>query len=142
MNTMTENLVKDLYAIDDSEEMLWVHNYDPMINSFGEIIERLDLGSYQGDTIVLLKNDDLYGLLQFGWGSCSGCDALEGCENLKDLSELYTSLRDSINWTTKEEIVKYLKEHDWEGDYFWCLQSEDAEIGNFVAKSLNALENN
>lgn len=105
-------------------------NYEPMVESLGEILVETHVGVYQGDSWYLLKKDDLYGYLSFGWGSCSGCDALQSCSSFKELAELYNQLKDSITWRTKEETVKWFVEHDWEGDY--CYYEE--EFKEFLEK--------
>lgn len=95
-------------------------SYSDLIAKFGEILVSVDIGTYQGNTLVALKKEDKYGYLQFGWGSCSGCDALQGCENYDNLQELVDYLESSIKWfDSKEELKSWGKEHDWDGDWFW-----------------------
>jgi len=77
----------------------------------------------KGDSWYLLKKEDLYGYLSFGWGSCSGCDALQRCSSFEEVAELYNKLKNSITWRTKEETAKWFDEHDWEGDY--CYYEEE-----------------
>lgn len=73
-------------------------DYSPIIDSFGDVVVRVDDDDYYGDSFVLLRKNDQYGFLCFGWGSCSGCDALQGCETVEQLDELINELRESINW--------------------------------------------
>lgn len=54
-------------------------DYKPIVNSFGKIIIQVNDGDYQEDSYILLEDDGRYGYLSFGWGSCSGCDALQAC---------------------------------------------------------------
>ena len=52
-------------------------DYSPILLSFdAEIVLAADDQDYQGDSYVLYRRGDSFGVLIFGWGSCSGCDAL------------------------------------------------------------------
>lgn len=106
------------------------YDYEPMVESFGKILVETHVNDYQGDSWYLLKKDDLYGYLSFGWGSCSGCDALQRCSSLEEVAELYNQLKNSITWRAKEETAKWFAEHDWEGDY--CYYEE--EFKEFLEK--------
>lgn len=114
---IVQQLYPELLEKDNLRYFYGPSDYSPMVNSFGEILIEQHCDDYQGDSWILLKNNDLYGYLCFGWGSCSGCDALQGCESIEEVAEIYTRLRDSITWRTKEETIKWFDEHDWEGDY-------------------------
>ena len=106
-------------------------DYDALVSKFGEVLISCDIGTYQGDTLVVLKKDDKYGYLQFGWGSCSYCDALQGCKNYEDLQELVDYLESSIKWfDSKEELKSWGEEHDWVGDWFW--DGNELKVWNFV----------
>lgn len=99
--------------------------------SYQELIERRanveikveeDEGSYQGDSILLVSDNDSdrYGVLVFGWGSCSGCDAYEAAWGDEDaLNELGDHLAQQIVWKDSlEEIKEYvLYTKDWEGTF-------------------------
>jgi hypothetical protein len=73
-------------------------DYSPIIDSFGKVLVRVDDDDYSGDTFALLSKGNRIGLLTFGWGSCSGCDALQGCESYKELGELIDILESGIKW--------------------------------------------
>ena len=95
-------------------------NYEDLIESFEVkvILSRHDR-DYQGDSYYLLQNCDEYGILIFGWGSCSGCDALEAC--LGD-SESLTALRDdlwqSIMWLSREAMESYVSIKDFKLEWY------------------------
>ena len=56
-------------------------------------------GDYYGETLVLLKNQrNDYGILNFCWGSCSGCDALEDCDTYEELDELRNQFFQKTHW--------------------------------------------
>lgn len=102
------------------EEQYGYYNYQPIIDEFGKILIQVDEDGYQGDIWVLYEDDGKFGYLQFGWGSCSGCDALQGCDNLDEVQKLMDSLYASIKWfESKEEATQWFVSHDFEGDYCW-----------------------
>lgn len=82
------------------------------------LIEHSDDG-YQGDTRMLLRDGTRYGLLTFGWGSCSGCDALEAAYgNLAEMTELRDSLESQIVWhDSASDMLGYIDGKDWSLDY-------------------------
>lgn len=96
-------------------------DYTPIIESFGEVLVRVDDQDYQGDTRVLLKKGGQYGFLNFGWGSCSGCDALQGCDSFSDIDELIVDLERSIKWfDTLEDTKAYIgNDADRQGSYYF-----------------------
>lgn len=117
------------------------YEYEPMIEAFGQrTICSVDVDDYQGDSFRLIADGDepgqKYGLLVFGWGSCSGCDALQACASVTELQELMDHLQGQIQWfEDKESLRKYMTEHDWEGDWHW--HRTDAHL--FRAKVMDFL---
>lgn len=114
-------------------------NYDPILESFeGEIVIKVDDYDWQGDSRLLYKYDNGgYGYLLFGWGSCSGCDALQACNSFEQVDELIRELHDDIiRFDTKAEALKYFKEHDWKGDY----TTNSEEHAQFVSDVIKYLE--
>jgi hypothetical protein len=105
--------VKDVY-----HEEYW-YDYNPMIQEFGKVVIKIDDDDYQGDSRVLYHLGKV-GYLNFGWGSCSGCDALQACDSIEEVQELANELEQDIIWfDCPENALKYFEEHDWEGDYTW-----------------------
>jgi hypothetical protein len=95
-------------------------NYQPIIDSFGKVLIQVDDSDYQGDTRVILEKDGKFGWLNFGWGSCSGCDSLQACNSYSDIERLINDLRGSIKWyDSYEDLRKYFQEKDWELEYSW-----------------------
>lgn len=114
------------------------YDYQPILAEFGTIILQVDDDDYQGDSRVLYKDNGKIGYLEFGWGSCSGCDSLQACENYDEIQELMDELRQSIMWFESEkEALRYFKEHDWEGDFSWHAEEQK----EFVAETLKILDN-
>lgn len=124
----------------DDRPTCCIGSYTMLIESFpAEILESYDFGDYEGDSLILLKHNNKYGVLVFGWGSCAGCDALEACSTIEDLEELRLSLFNNVTlFDTPTELIKYLKEHDWEGDYLWYYKPSEA-INSFI-KTLEDFE--
>lgn len=94
------------------DEGYW-YDYQPMLDEFGEILVQVDDNDYQGDSFLIYRNNSQYGLLIFGWGSCSGCDALQACDNINEVQKLMNSLYDSITWfDSLQELKDYISNDD------------------------------
>jgi len=112
--------------------------YQPILDEFGEILVQVDDKDYQGDSRVLYRDGSRFGWLQFGWGSCSGCDSLQACDNMKDIQELIDQLHSEIKWfDSKEGAIKFFETHDWQGDYS-RHGDEQKEFVRSVLEVLNA----
>lgn len=94
--------------------------YGTLIDSFEveTVLEKHD-NDYQGDSYYLLKNGDEYGILIFGWGSCSGCDALEGAMSMEEVTDLRDSLWGAVTWRSFEDTATYVGHKDWEGEFYY-----------------------
>ena len=100
-----------------------VDSYESLVASAGTIVKCWNIGSWQGDEVYLLKNDNKFGFVVVGYGSCSYCDALESCENQEEVDELKASIVKDIFWGTAEEVQAYAindnanrwyyYEHEW-----------------------------
>lgn len=95
-------------------------NYQPIIDSFGKVLLQVDDNDYQGDSRILYRIGNRYGYLIFGWGSCSGCDALQGCDTIAHVDELIQRLHNSIvMFDTLEGLQQHFENKDWALDYSW-----------------------
>ena len=115
-------------------------NYNQMLESFEyEILLKIDDDDWQGDSRVIFKDSRKYGWLQFGWGSCSGCDELEGCgHNIEALQQLQKTLFNSIKWfDSLENAIEFFDNHDWQGDYSWHRKEQQ----DFIRLSKLVLRN-
>lgn len=73
--------------------------YDSVVDMLGgEMIASERVGDYQGDVLIALKHNGEYGYIVCGYGSCSHCDALEGCDNDDERKELFDSLVRGADW--------------------------------------------
>lgn len=98
--------------------------YGEGLKSLGfEILEWVTFGSYQGDYAVILKKDETLGFVVIGYGSCSGCDALEACDSDKEYRELLQSVIQNIHWGTQEELLS--KINDEYNDNNWYRYDDD-----------------
>jgi len=131
-----EQRAKQLYPDQGQEEPFYgPGDYQPIVNSFGEIALQVDDDDYQGDSRILYKRGDDFGLLIFGWGSCSGCDALQACNTFKEIGELIEGLERDIIWKSKADMLVFFKTRDWEGQFSW-----GEETKQFVEKVIALLE--
>ena len=115
---------------------IYESDYQPIVDAFGNIILQESDDDYQGSTWVLYQDNDKIGFLRFGWGSCSGCDALQACRSIEEIQELMDDLWQSIMWfETKAEALQFFVEHDWEGD--WDYQVSESR--QFIEKATQLL---
>lgn len=93
------------------------YGYEGLVDSFGvEIVFDEHDDDYQGDSFYLLKDaEGRYGFLNFGWGSCSGCDAYQDAEveGGNALEVLRDELWESVNWfDSLEDLRVYLLDNN------------------------------
>ena len=135
--TKLDELKKNLLA----QEYFEIYDYDYLMDCIeGDIICKASGGDWQGDSWFLFKQDNNYGYLVFGWGSCSGCDALQACTNVDDVEELLTHLNDSIIWKDKEEMLEYFKTKDWSTEFFYSYGNIDTNFDGFKNEVISYLE--
>lgn len=125
-------------AISDTGYWWGPTGYDPLLKSMGhKILLQVDDHDYQGDSRLILKHTNgRYGMLIFGWGSCSGCDALQACNSYADLDELRKSLNDGITWMSKKALHKYISTKDWELEWAWHTEGTK----EFIEKAIELLK--
>jgi hypothetical protein len=112
--------VRELFP--NCEDGSWFSHpgYSAIVASFGTVELESSDPDYQGSTYVVLRRDEKVGYLEFGWGSCSGCDALEACESYSDLRDVVERLESNIRWfDSDDELKAWASAHDWPGDWSW-----------------------
>lgn len=110
--------------------------YEDVISSVGlEVVAVYYLDDYQGDACGLFKDEDRYYFGTWGFGSCSGCDWLQGCDgDPKQLAELRQSLVSDLKpLETPQDVLVGLICRDWEGSWY-------GEQKGFVKKAVDALK--
>jgi hypothetical protein len=124
---------------DGNEEAFYgPSDYTPIVASQGDIVSLYQQETYQGDTIAVVYKGGLYGFIRFGWGSCSGCDALQACESYKALGELIEQMQNTTRWyASVGELMDWVKAHDWEVDHTYL--DDKAYNANMLAEWLAAL---
>lgn len=128
-------IARELYPDMGNEPFYGPCDYQPIIDSFGDVLIQVDDDDYQGDTRVLFSAGGRYGFLNFGWGSCSGCDGLQSCRTYSDIDALIESLRDDIKWfDTLAEAQAYIADPERAGSYY----SHRKEWDDFKAKVAEA----
>lgn len=112
------------------EDEYW-YDYQPMLEEFGNIILQCDEDNYQGDSYLVYEQNGKYGYLTFGWGSCSGCDALQACLTIDEVQELIDTLYHKIKWfDSLNELKDYFKTKNWTLCYEWSI----AEFREFLKR--------
>lgn len=111
--------------VEEGSLMMWRKDYNSLLKSLDyEILLKCDEDDYTGDSLVLFKNDNQYGFLCFGWGSCSGCDELEACTTWEQLEELRETLDKDIIWRDSlQEIKDYIKSAEDLGNPYYIHNS-------------------
>lgn len=95
-------------------------DYQPIIDALGGVLVQVDDNDYQGDTRVLLQKDGRFGFLNFGWGSCSGCDGLQACSSFREIEELIRGLEGDVKWFDTLQAAKdYILSDDRKESYYW-----------------------
>lgn len=123
---------KELYP--DWEEGYGPGDYQPIVDSFGTVIIQIDDSDYQGDSRVLYEDSGRFGWFQFGWGSCSGCDALQACDTWLDIQSLVDELRESIKWFDgKQDALLFFQTHTWDTDYSYRSDEQKEFVARCIA---------
>ncbi len=105
-----------------------------MVDEIGKVLFQKDDDDYQGDTRVLFEKDGKYGYLIFGWGSCSGCDSLQACNNIGEVQSLLDGMVNDTKWfDSLDEIKAYFTGKDWELEYSY----HHDETKEFVQKVID-----
>jgi hypothetical protein len=90
-------------------------------------------GAYSGDYWYFANYNNKFYFVDFGYGSCSGCDALLACgDNIGELKELQDEIKRSIReFDSLNEFVEWvIKSAEW-----WALDKD--EILDYVKKEFN-----
>jgi len=94
-------------------------SYENLVGTFATILLKVDDNDYQGDSRLLLTDGFRFGLLFFGWGSCSGCDALQSAQDdgERALRELRDDLANKTHWEDNAAaLAAYIEGKDWSLD--------------------------
>ena len=105
-------------------------DYRTLVDIMGTVLVETNTGGYSGNSLYLLHRDGRFGLLIFGWGSCSHCDAIQSCDSREDVQELCDLLFSQIKWREMWESMRELIFADslpladtWRGEDYDASQS-------------------
>lgn len=117
------SLVKDDlsdFFIEDEDYFSVTKDWYDLVKSFSdEIIMSYSIGDYSGDYYYIIKLKSHYGFVSVAYGSCSGCDVLQGCSSLSELKSLQFSIWKDIKWFKNLlDLKDWALEYDWEGCAF------------------------
>lgn len=113
-------------------------DYSVILRAIGNIAVQVDDDDCQGDSRVLYQDGERFGLLLFGWGSCSGCDGLQACSSKAEVEELARGLEAQVKWLPRSEMAAYMRAKDWDLESVW-LSNTDASK-RFLEQSLALLD--
>lgn len=121
-------------------------SYNVIVEKWGYDVAHFEtFGSYQGDHVAVLRDGDRWGWVVIGYGSCSGCDALEaivpwdGPYWNDEVQALSDSLRDAIHWDSSEGLVAWLTdEYLQEGHWYWHEDGYKEFVQRIVAQLTEA----
>lgn len=112
--------------------------YEDMVDSIGEIVQEISLGTSEGDLLFLIrgKENKKWGYVGVGYGSCAGCDAYQACSTNKELQSLRDDIENSTRWfDNSTEAIDFFVNHDWKGDYF----GRDPGLQEFIQRCQDAI---
>lgn len=114
-------------------------HYTDLIDSMEvEVLAEVDEDKYQGSSWLIVKDGERYGYMSYGWGSCSGCDALAACADAQDATDLRDELWNGIRWeNSAAELLTYFVETDWELKW----EYHASEFQAFLVAAKNVLYN-
>ena len=130
-------IAETLYP-DAIEDDYWfgAYGYQPIIDYLAGgsefVLLQVDEADYQGDSYVVMGTsiDRPVEFLNFGWGSCSGCDALQACDSFEELDVLIGELqRDIVSYNSGYDLLQALTATDHR--YHWYV---DAFKNEFIPK--------
>lgn len=90
-----------------AHEFIAPSDYNPLLRSFGcDLALQVNEGAYDGTCYVLYRTPGgEFGFMSFGWGSCSGCDALQASTSWADVEHLRKTLMDKVVWRPSREAI-------------------------------------
>lgn len=119
---MDELNIKDIInklPIHKKDSWSYEYSYEDIIKATEcDIIDTICMGKYQGDLFMVVTKNHRFGILSTGYGSCCGCDILKACNTNEERAGVAKKLYDKIDWKEPDEIVDYLQNKDWEGEYY------------------------
>jgi hypothetical protein len=89
--------------------------YEEIVAQLGTVVMDAAVGSYQGDIHMIVESAGRYGYVSVSYGSCSGCDALQACESVRQLQDLCDGIEGSVKWfDSPDALAEWFSSRDWE----------------------------
>ena len=108
-------------------------DYYPLFTSLGyEILASYREDDWQGQSLIIFKNKLEYGFINYSWGSCSGCDSLQGCDDRRELEQLRKSYDAQIQWFSSKKTCLTAIQEKFKIDNDFTKWNADI-YGSFVA---------
>jgi hypothetical protein len=108
------------------------YDYDELVSTFATIAESKMFGSYQGDILYFLTNDKgEIGWLVVGYGSCTGCDALEAATSsyagggYEEVCALRDELERDVQWFSSIDALREWVDQRVSGNDWYWTETED-----------------
>jgi hypothetical protein len=107
-------------------------SYGQLIGSrFCTVLSSSSMGEYEGDEFYIVEQANerwgdgvRYGFVSVGYGSCSGCDDLQGADDANEVNELAERIYKSIKWfATLDELKAHLDVMDAANE--WYMNDDD-----------------
>lgn len=113
-------------------------DYEDLLRATGhEIVKSKMFGYYQGDYVFVLRKDGKLGVAVVGYGSCSGCDALQAAEpydisandeeatrQLGDVQALADQIAAGVVWPAEGKTLAEAVEEKIQADQWWAYDKE------------------
>lgn len=107
------------------------YEYQELVETFADkILIWQEEKDYSGSTWALLKRGDQYGYIPISWGSCSGCDALRGCNSYQEIVDLRDQLQNETSWGTLQEVKEHVERRDAANSHY----HQNKEFISFLEK--------
>ncbi len=99
------------------------------------VVATVRIGDYQGELFSILARGNERGLCQFSYGSCSGCDWIEGVQgNPKGIAEVVEAIKAATFWHESESALReWFVSRDWNPVTAGMSAKEKGELMGFLA---------
>lgn len=140
--TMRDRVARALTEIDYSDLVLMLPGAGDD-NGVG-IVTSVSIGDYSGEHVYLLKSwgyrperVKLYAIVSLDFGSCSGCDFLEGITHTTDVEGFIVKVANylsavSVIWYTAEQLTTRLRTVFTPENYWYLDDTMDEITDKFI----------
>lgn len=104
-------------------------SYDPIFDALGEVVCSYRDKDYQGETTLVIRNKTtgLFAIHTYSWGSCSGCDFMQGCSSHAAVLKYANEAAASLEWIDLESLrARALELSSMKDDLDYPMHHENA----------------